>query len=1017
MKAASVYTLLFALAIAIATFVENDFGTTAAQKVIFQSRWFELLLILFCISLLVNIWKQNMFQKKKWATLMFHASIIVILIGSGVTRYFGYEGMMHIRENSASSQFLSAETYLQFVVEKQDKKYQINEPVLFASLGDNSFQQAYNLNGTVIDVEVSDFIPNPTQIMVPADNGKPTVKIVIGGTNGREEYFLQQGSDINIRGQVFDFTNTPSPRAVHIILNEGLPEIKSPRTLTVMQMATQTSDTLVANTYAPLMLRSLYSDGQNSFVFGEYSAAANTKVISGDRKMKSESLGGVAINVTLDGTTKSTMISGQKGVLGRARRLMFDELTVDLAYGSKYIKLPFSIFLKDFQLEKYPGTNSASSYASEVVLVDDRDGLNMDYRIYMNNILDYGGYRFFQSSFDQDELGTYLSVNHDFWGTWISYLGYFLLTLGMIATLFSPDSRFTWLSRKLKGIRLSRTAIIALFLVPGWLIGQIDAPIIPQDHVDEFTKLVVQDHRGRLKPIHTMASEIMRKVSRKTELFGLSAGQVFLGMNLSPDEWIDVPVVKLGAHEKVTQLLGVTGKYASYEDFFDRSGQYKLRDEVRTAHGMNSVDRTVYEKELIKIDERLNIINLVLTQGLLRIYPIENDENNLWVSPAEARSQHGGTNLILNPFIEQFFPLYKSTVYEAMSSGDWTIASQMLSELNGFQKEKGAAVMPSDSRLGAEIFLNKLNVFSRLGKVYGLIGLLLLVVFFTTVFAPNRDLSLIKNVGFWILVVAFVFHIIGLGLRWYVSGRAPWSNGYESMIYIAFTTMLAGLLFTRKSSGGLAATALLASIILMVASLSYLDPEITPLVPVLKSYWLTIHVSLEAGSYGFLMLGAIIGVVNLLLMSFMTKGNQTRVRKNITELTYISEMTLIAGLFMVSIGTYLGGVWANESWGRYWGWDAKETWALVTILVYAFILHMRFVPGLRGNYAFNVASLFGFASVMMTYFGVNYYLSGLHSYAAGDPVPIPTWVYYTALSLAVLSLYAWWRQRRVSLAT
>ena len=205
----------------------------------------------------------------------------------------------------------------------------------------------------------------------------------------------------------------------------------------------------------------------------------------------------------------------------------------------------------------------------------------------------------------------------------------------------------------------------------------------------------------------------------------------------------------------------------------------------------------------------------------------------------------------------------------------------------------------------------------------------------------------------------------------------------------------------------MAATATLAATILLVASMSWLDPEITPLVPVLKSYWLTIHVSLEAGSYGFLLLGAVIGMLNLVLMIFINEKNKDNTIRAIKELTIISEITLLAGLAMISIGTYLGGVWANESWGRYWGWDAKETWALVTILVYAFILHMRFIPKLQSIYAFNFASLFGFATVIMTYFGVNYYLSGLHSYAAGDPVPIPPMVYYTVICLALLSGFAY----------
>ncbi len=229
--------------------------------------------------------------------------------------------------------------------------------------------------------------------------------------------------------------------------------------------------------------------------------------------------------------------------------------------------------------------------------------------------------------------------------------------------------------------------------------------------------------------------------------------------------------------------------------------------------------------------------------------------------------------------------------------------------------------------------------------------------------------------------------------------------------YHGWTTILAGLIFARKNLGGLTATTVLAATILMVAGLSFMDPEITPLVPVLKSYWLTIHVSLEAGSYGFLMLGAIIGVLNLIFMIFTTKNNRDNVYRIIKEMTYVSEMTLIGGLIMISVGTYLGGVWANESWGRYWGWDAKETWALVTILIYAFILHMRFIPGFRGVFAFNVSTLFGLASILMTYFGVNYYLSGLHSYAAGDPVPVPPSVFISAAVLTVLSLIAFWRYR------
>jgi cytochrome c-type biogenesis protein CcsB len=323
--------------------------------------------------------------------------------------------------------------------------------------------------------------------------------------------------------------------------------------------------------------------------------------------------------------------------------------------------------------------------------------------------------------------------------------------------------------------------------------------------------------------------------------------------------------------------------------------------------------------------------------------------------------------------------------------------------------------MPSEAKLKTEIWLNKSKVFNRLALYYFTLGLLFLILLFYTVFRPNSGIERLQNLFIVLVLLGFVAQTTGLGLRWYVSGRAPWSNGYESMIYIAWTATLAGILFTRRSLGGMAATLVLSGTVLLIAMLSYLDPEITPLVPVLRSYWLTIHVSLEAGSYGFLMLGAIIGFINLMLFAVMRETNKKRILRIIKEMSYISEMTLIGGIVMLSVGTYLGGVWANESWGRYWGWDAKETWALVSILVYAFILHMRLVPGLKSLFAFNFATLFGLSSVIMTYFGVNYYLSGLHSYAAGDPVPIPTWVYFAVAIMALMSALAYWRKRAVGL--
>lgn len=1024
-RAAGLYMVLFAAAIGIATFIENDFGTSAAQKVIFKARWFELLLVLFGISLIVNIFRYRMIQQKKWAILTFHASMIIILIGAGVTRYFGYEGVMHIREGAKSNSFLSADTYLNFEAEQDDKKYAFNEPVLFASLGSNNFHNSYQIGNDLIEVELMDFIPNPEEtVIVDEANGVPTIKVVFGGANGREEYYIRQGDRRRLNNVIFNFSKIEMPGAFNIKFENGNIFFKTNETVSQMVMATQTRDSLAGGMFHPLMLRSLYATSTGNFVFGDFHQSARVEMTSSDVKMASNSLAALDIAVRINGDEQRQLVYGTKGMEGNPRVFRGGNTDLAISYGSRRVVLPFAVELYDFQMERYPGTESASSYASEVALIDPRVNFREDHRIYMNHILDYDGFRFFQSSFDKDELGTYLSVNHDFWGTWISYIGYILLTIGMIMTFFDTKSRFRKVGEQIKSLRkrrlagLSTMVLLAMLVLPNQT--QAFAPIEPntktatEAHADAFGNLLVQDYKGRIKPLNTFNREIVRKLSRKESLYGLTADQVILGMAAFPELWYAVPMIKLGKNEAILAKLNVDGKLASYNDFFDGDGQYLIKDMVRAAYNTPQKDRGTLEKELMKLDEKVNIASMVFSGRFLKVFPVPEDENNTWVSPVDMPHQHDFNKA--QGFAQKFYPAYIPTLRSSVESGDWKLSNALLTELAAYQYENGAAVIPSETKIKAELLLNDINVFSRLGKLYGLLGLGFLVLLFMSVFSPGRNLQTISTVLFGILAVGFLFHTFGLGLRWYVSGRAPWSNGYESMIYIGWTTVLAGLIFSRKSLGGLTATSVLAATIMMVAGLSFLDPEITPLVPVLKSYWLTIHVSLEAGSYGFLMLGAIIGILNLIFYAFATPNNQSKVTAITKEMTLISEMTLIGGLFMISIGTYLGGVWANESWGRYWGWDAKETWALVTILVYAFILHMRMIPGMRGTYAFNVASLFGLASVLMTYYGVNYYLSGLHSYAAGDPVPIPSWVYYSAVALTVLSLFSYWKKRKLDLS-
>ena len=1014
------YILLFAISIGVATFVENDFGTSSAQNVIFKSWWFELLLALFAISLIINIFRFRMVQQKKWAILTFHASIVVILLGAGITRYFGSEGIMHIREGSSSKSFLSSESYLQFEAIHDGKKFRFEEPAQFSTLGNNDFKKSYLIGNNEVQVEVLDFMPNPKEILVQDENGIPIVQIVKGGTNGREEYFVKGKDRTNILGTLFNFGEPHLNQAFNIKYENGQLSFITDIAYTQMQMATQVKDTLLPGVYHALLLRHLYSSERQSFVIADFRPTGRVEITSSSEKMASNSTAGLNMKIAINGQEKLFFIYGSKGVDGSPRTLTLGDTDISISYGSKRVNLPFALKLNQFIMERYPGTNSASSYASEITLLDPQNNINRDQRIYMNNILNYGGYRFFQSSYDQDELGTYLSVNNDAWGTLISYIGYGLLTLGMMLTMFSNKSRFRQLAKNIKKLRQEGSAVATLLVVcfvvfstPSYASTNQNESAVNIEHATNFGRLIVQDHNGRLKPMNTFANELLRKISRKESINGLTAEQVILGMAANPSGWYGEPIIKMGKNEEIKNMLHVEDGMVSYKVFFDTQGAYKLRDLVRNSYNMPQRDRGKLEKEVLKLDEKVNICSMIFSGRFLKTFPVPDNHEHPWQSPADAGIQHNEHNDGLeDDFVQNFYPTYVAELQHAIDHNNWSSPNKMITELHEFQQINGGDILPSNSKISAELFLNKLNVFSRLGKIYGLLGLVFLGLLFTSVFNPGINLKWPFTISLGLLAFSFFMHTLGLGLRWYVSGRAPWSNGYESMIYIAFTTTLAGLIFSRKSYGGLAATTVLSSTILMVAGLSWLDPEITPLVPVLKSYWLTIHVSMEAGSYGFLMLGAIIGILNLLIIIFRNKKNGANANRILKEMTYISEMTLIGGVFMISIGTYLGGVWANESWGRYWGWDAKETWALVTILVYAFILHMRFIPGMKSTYAFNVASLFGWASVMMTYFGVNYYLSGLHSYAAGDPVPIPPFVYYTVYILIGICLLAYWRNRQ-----
>jgi cytochrome c-type biogenesis protein CcsB len=719
----------------------------------------------------------------------------------------------------------------------------------------------------------------------------------------------------------------------------------------------------------------------------------------------------IILEVTCDGISKPLTIRESEDTVNMPVNLEFNGLQIMVKYGTMAENLPFSLALNDFILKRYPGSESPSWFESNVQLMDSKRKINDTQRIYMNHILKYMGYRFYQSSYDMDEKGTLLSVSHDRLGTSVTYAGYILLALGIFMNLLNKKSRFRTLLKKPSAINTFIVIILGLCFMCSSSFAQDGTdgyknklPVIDKNHAQEFGKMLVQDNRGRIIPLNTLSSEVLRKVARKESYKGQTSDQVLLGMFVNPGNWQYEPIIRV-TNSRIQEIMGIHSEYASFADFFphDRNSSYILKTYVDEAYRKKPVNRKKFDNEVIRTDERLNICYLVFTQEVLKVFPNPNNSTHKWYSPVTVPGIFNSEDSV---FTNHILSYYFEEVSHSMKSGDWKTPEEILNTIHQFQVKYDASIIPSAFNIKTEIFYNQLNIFNRLIKFYLLVGFLLLLIQFIHLFIPGFKIHYYSKASLLVISVAFILHTFGLALRWYISGHAPLSNGYEALSFIAWATILAGLIFSYKSSVTISTTLILSGLILQIAHLSWMDPQITNLVPVLKSYWLVIHVSVVTASYGFLGMGTLLAVINLLLMFFETKKNYERFETQIKQITQIIELTLITGLYLLAAGSFLGGVWANESWGRYWGWDPKETWALVTVIVYAFIVHMRIVPGLEGRLLFNILSLFGFSSVIMTYFGVNYYLSGLHSYATGDPQPLPPVVIYSLIIGIILIVIA-----------
>lgn len=1038
----AVLFLTFALAMGIGTFIESKYNTDTARILIYNTWWFEAIMVFFLINFFGNIKRYQLLKKEKWATLLLHIAFIFILLGAFITRYISYEGVMPIREGNAENQILSEKTYLTIFADGEYKgemkRRTFEKSLLFSPVTNNDFSLSGKFDETPFEVTYVNYIMGAKEIIKPDPKGTLYIKLVEAGAGGREEHFLKEGEVQNIHNVLFAL-NKPTDGAININTTGKEYTIQTPFEGQFMRMADKLQGKVTKDNVQPLMMRSLYSIGDIRIVFPDPAVRGVIDYESNnDYKAKSHR-DALIVKVKADGQEKEVRLFGSKGSLGEPQTVKIGKIEYSLFYGSKAYITPFKIKLNDFIADKYPGTEkSYSAFKSKVTVQDSTE--TFDAEIFMNHVLDYKGYRFFQSSFDPDEKGTVLSVNHDFWGTSITYLGYFMLFFGLMAIMFTKGSRFTDLKRKLEKVKEKKAKLITILVLmlsfnafaqephvhtPGHKHNhthnedpndhanhvtrppsqkQIDSLLniykAPEAHAAKFGRLIIQDAGGRMKPINTFSSELLRKVSHSDTYNGMNSDQVFLSMTQYGQVWIQVPIIYLrSGNDSIRKIIGVDkdAKNAPFVKFFDEQGNYKLSPYLDAAY--KAANPNQFEKDFIETDKKVNLMESALMGSILKIFPVPNHPGDKWVSYMEL--DHAGLKGMEATYTKQILPLYFNALNNGSISKDFKTADDLVESINGFQKKFGANVRPSEQKIDAEIAYNKYDVFKKLPFWYLGVSILMLIFTIVNIFFEKKWLRITINGLHVIIGILFGLHTLGLVARWYISGHAPWSNAYESIVYVAWATMFFGLAFDIKSKLTVASSAFVTSMILAAAYMNWIDPEIANLQPVLNSYWLMIHVAVIVASYGPFALGMILGFVSLLLIFFTNKNNKAKMDLNIKEITYINEMALTIGLIMLTIGNFLGGQWANESWGRYWGWDPKETWALISIMVYAFIIHARFVPALRGKWTFNLMSMYGFISILFTYYGVNFHLVGLHSYASGEAKSLD-WIYYSLLTISVI---------------
>lgn len=622
-------------------------------------------------------------------------------------------------------------------------------------------------------------------------------------------------------------------------------------------------------------------------------------------------------------------------------------------------QLDFSLKLKDFKIVYYPGTDAAMDYVSEITANND----NID--ISMNNIGVYKGYRFTQAGYDEDMKGTHLGVYYDPWGIAITYIGYFLLFVSLISILISKRTHIRKYYRLATDTNHVHATIITLLLslpVFGNQAQAQDLKPLDSNLANDFGKICVL-YNSRICPINTVATAFVTKLSGKPTWNGMTANQIFCGWVFNVSSWEDAKMIEIKS-EEAQKVLGLNGKWASFNDFWNTYNEYKLEKPLQEAYQSGNQKAL---KQLRDADENFNLIRMLYNGELLRMYPYKDKTGKFsWLAPGE-KNVHG----TLPP--KEWYFVRKSMDYlaESIIMNDETRAKTLMKKIYDYQHIRGKEIIPSNAGIQAELTYTAIN--TQRWPVMAYLTVSLLLVILSTVSISERNKKRCSIASLILLGIMLIHTTVILGLRWYISDHLPLSNGYETMQFMAWAVLLITLLARKRFRIIMVYGPLLSSFALLVAMITDSNPQITQLMPVLQSPLLSIHVMVIMFSYALFGLMALIGIQGII-------ANKRHDNEKEEQLSYLSQFLLYPAIALLAIGIFIGAIWANVSWGKYWSWDSKEVWALITMLIYAAPLHSE-IKWMKKPMRIHIYMLLAFLSVLMTYFGVNYFLTGMHSYA------------------------------------